>query len=265
MICREITKEIEVRYPKKYAMDWDNVGLQVGRNDKEVKKIYIALDATDEVIDEAVAWGADMLLTHHPMIFKAMKKINDENFIGRRVLTLIQNDISYYAMHTNYDVMGMAELAGEVLKLKNPEVLEVTGSMQEESGEIPVGIGRVADLEQSLTLRECGELVKQCFDLPNVKIFGDPKMQVHRLGVFPGSGKSAIGVSLRKGVDVLVTGDIDHHEGIDAVAQGMAVIDAGHYGVEHIYIADMERFCREHFPEVEVKTAGIRQPFWILE
>ena len=210
MICREIIKEIEARFPKHYAMEWDNVGLQVGRSDKEVKRIYLALDATDEVIEEAADWGADMLITHHPMIFKAMKKINDEDFIGRRVLKLIRDDISYYAMHTNYDVMGMAELAG------------------------------------------------------NVKIFGEPDMQVHRLGVFPGSGKSAISVSLEKGVDVLVTGDIDHHEGIDAVAQKMAVIDAGHYGVEHIFIADMEHFCRERFPEAEIRTAKIRQPFWVL-
>ena len=107
-------------------------------------------------------------------------------------------------------------------------------------------------------------MVKKAFDLPNVKIFGEPDMQVHRLGVFPGSGKSAISVSLKKGVDVLVTGDIDHHEGIDAVAQKMAVIDAGHYGVEHIFIADMEHFCREKFPEAEIRTAKIRQPFWVL-
>ena len=222
MICREIIKEIEARFPKHYAMEWDNVGLQVGRSDKEVKRIYLALDATDEVIEEAADWGADMLITHHPMIFKAMKKINDEDFIGRRVLKLIRDDISYYAMHTNYD------------------------------------------LAQPMDLKSCAEMVKKAFDLPNVKIFGEPDMQVHRLGVFPGSGKSAISVSLEKGVDVLVTGDIDHHEGIDAVAQKMAVIDAGHYGVEHIFIADMEHFCREKFPEAEIRTAKIRQPFWVL-
>ena len=256
--------EIEARFPKHYAMEWDNVGLQVGRSDKEVKRIYLALDATDEVIEEAADWGADMLITHHPMIFKAMKKINDEDFIGRRVLKLIRDDISYYAMHTNYDVMGMAELAGKVLELSEPEVLEVTGSMHSESGEVPVGIGRVADLAQPMDLKSCAEMVKKAFDLPNVKIFGEPDMQVHRLGVFPGSGKSAISVSLEKGVDVLVTGDIDHHEGIDAVAQKMAVIDAGHYGVEHIFIADMEHFCREKFPEAEIRTAKIRQPFWVL-
>lgn len=261
MICQEIVDVIEKRYPKRYAMDWDNVGLLVGRHDKEVQKIFIALDATDEVVDEAVRMKADLLITHHPMIFRGMKQINDRDFIGRRVMKLIQNDISYYAMHTNYDVMGMADLAGEVLQMESPEVLEVTSV---EGNEIEEGIGRVSDLTSPMSLRECCEFVKESFGLPSIKVFGDPEMQVHRLGVFPGSGKSAIGVSLAKGVDVLVTGDIDHHEGIDAVAQGMAVIDAGHYGVEHIFIADMKGFCESHFPHISVETAQIQHPFWTM-
>ena len=264
MQCKDIMAMIEGTYPKSAALGFDNVGLQAGRSEKEVRRIYLALDTTDAVIEEAIAQEADMLITHHPLIFSPLKHITDEDFIGRRLLKLIRSDISYYAMHTNYDVMGMAELAGKVLELSEPEVLEVTGSMHSESGEVPVGIGRVADLAQPMDLKSCAEMVKKAFDLPNVKIFGEPDMQVHRLGVFPGSGKSAISVSLEKGVDVLVTGDIDHHEGIDAVAQKMAVIDAGHYGVEHIFIADMEHFCREKFPEAEIRTAKIRQPFWVL-
>ena len=106
MICSDIIQKIEERYPTRYALEWDNVGLLAGRMDKEIKKIYIALDATDEVIDEAVTWGADMLLTHHPMIFKPVKRVTDQDFIGRRLMKMIQNDLSYYAMHTNYDVNG---------------------------------------------------------------------------------------------------------------------------------------------------------------
>ena len=74
MICREIIKEIEARFPKHYAMEWDNVGLQVGRSDKEVKRIYLALDATDEVIEEAADWGADMLITACPLCMYNLKK-----------------------------------------------------------------------------------------------------------------------------------------------------------------------------------------------
>ena len=115
MLCKEIMEVIEQTYSRAYAMSWDNVGLLVGRDDKEVQKIYLAVDATDEVIDAAVSCHADMLVTHHPMIFGALKQINNRDFIGKRILRLIQNDISCYAMHTNYDVKGMAELSGKMM------------------------------------------------------------------------------------------------------------------------------------------------------
>ena len=262
MLCREIMKVIEERYPKQFSMDWDNVGLLAGRLDKEIHRIYLALDATDEVIEEAAAWKADMLITHHPMIFKAVKKITDEDFIGRRILRLVREDISYYAMHTNYDIMGMAALAGEYLGFENASVLEVT--CEGKDGMPEEGIGRIADLKSPMSLKECCKFVKERFALPSVKVFGDPDMRVSRLAVFPGSGKGAVSQALEKGADALVTGDIDHHEGIDAVAQNMAVIDAGHYGVEHIFIEDMRRFCEEKFPQLEVRTAKICHPFWVI-
>lgn len=260
MLCSEITKKIEERYPKQYAMDWDNVGLLVGRWEKEVQKIYIALDATDEVIEDARKWGADLLLTHHPMIFKGMKRITDQDFIGRRVLKLIQNDMAYYAMHTNYDVKGMAQLAGEYLEMKEQEVLEVTAK---EEGRVE-GIGRVGSLGSEMTLEECCQFVKKALGIPNVKVFGDLSRMVHRAAISPGSGKSVISSALQKNADVLITGDIDHHEGIDAVARGILIIDAGHYGTEYIYMEDMRKFCVGNFPDLQIKTAPIQQPFQIL-
>ena len=114
----------------RYALSWDNVGLLAGREDKEVAKIYVALDAKDEVVDEAILAGADMLVTHHPLIFSGMKQVNNQNFIGRRLVKLIQHDISYYAMHTNYDVKGMADLAADYLKLENCLIYHFICSIQ---------------------------------------------------------------------------------------------------------------------------------------
>ena len=107
MKCREIIENIEKSYPRNYALEWDNVGLLAGSHEKEVRRIYVALDATDEVIEAAIAAGADLLVTHHPMIFSPVSRITDEDFIGRRLLRLIQGNIAYYAMHTNYDVLRM--------------------------------------------------------------------------------------------------------------------------------------------------------------
>ena len=260
MECKKVIEILEKQSPKSYACDWDNVGLLVGREDKEIQKIYIALDATDEAIEEAIANGADMLLTHHPMIFKGMKRVTQEDFIGRRIIRLIQNDMVYYAMHTNFDVMGMADLAADYLGLSDTKVLEITSVS--ESGE--EGIGRYGSLKKEMTVRECCEEVKQAFSLENVKVFGDLERKVKTAAISPGSGRSVISNALQAGVDVLITGDIDHHEGIDAVAQKLTVIDAGHYGVEHIFIPYMEQYLKREAKELEIAVQPLTFPFQII-
>ena len=260
MLCKEIIQVIEASYPRSAALEFDNVGLLAGRAEKEAARVYLALDATDAVIDRAVEAGADMLITHHPLIFSPLKKVTDEDFVGRRVVRLIQNDIAYYAMHTNYDVLGMAPLAERILKIQNADVLDVTmsGDGKEE------GIGRVGDLEKSMTLEECCVYVKHRLKLGSLKVFGDMDRMVSRLAVSPGSGRSAVAPAIAKGADVLVTGDIGHHDGLDAVEQGLAVIDAGHYGTEYIFIDDMKRFLNEKLPVLDVITTPIIHPFQII-
>ena len=264
MLCKEIIQVIEASYPKEAALDFDNVGLLAGRLEKEVSKVYLALDATEEVIDKAIALGTDMLITHHPLIFSPMKRVTDEDFIGRRVVKLLQNDISYYAMHTNYDVLGMAELSGDKMNMKDAEILEVTAEGDIGEEDEPEGIGRVSDLEIPMTLRECCEDVKDAFHLGAVKVFGNLEDKVKRIAICPGSGKSVIQAALDKHADVLITGDIGHHEGIDAVAQGLAIIDGGHYGIEHIFIEDMRQYLEKNLKDVEVIAAPIIHPFLLV-
>ena len=256
MICKEVMRKLEERWNPSYALEWDNVGLLVGRDDKEVKRIYIALDATDEVIDEAVRTGADMLITHHPMIFSPIKKIHNLDFVGSRILKLIQNDISYYAMHTNFDVKGMAQLNQECLGLTDCEVLEETAP-----GE---GIGRVGALEGTMDLKQFAGKVRNDFEIPDVRMYGDPAAIIHRVAVSSGSGKSMIRGAIEKGADVIVTGDVDYHSAIDAVAQGIAVIDAGHYGTEYGFIAYMRQELETMFPELAVGTARVHHPYRVV-
>ena len=126
MRCSEIMNILEILSPVAFAEKWDNVGLLVGRRDKTVHKVMLALDATDDVVEQAVLQGADLLLTHHPLLFSPIKRITEDDFVGRRLYKLIRNDICYYAMHTNFDVMGMADAAADAMELLNPEVLDVT-------------------------------------------------------------------------------------------------------------------------------------------
>ena len=260
MKCSEICALIEQEYGTEYACDWDNVGLLAGRSTKEVKKILLSLDATDEVVRMAAEGGYDMLITHHPMLFSAIKRVTDQDMNGRRLLELIRNDISYYAMHTNYDVLGMADLSADYLKLEEREVLSVT----EETRDRCEGLGRVGMLSKQMSLRECGEFVKAALSLNDVKIYGDLEQPVHRAAICTGSGKSMISDVLAKGADVYVTGDIDHHTGIDAVAAGLAVIDAGHYGTEYIFMDAMKKKLGENFPELPITCAKVKSPYTIL-
>lgn len=260
MLCKEIISVIEAAYPCSAALDYDNVGLLAGRSDKEVSRIYLALDATDKVIEQAKEAGADMLITHHPLIFSPLGRVTDEDFISRRVVKLIQYDISYYAMHTNYDVLGMAELSKRVLGLKEDEVLDITTA----PGERPEGIGRVGILENPMTLEECCVYVKNKLKLGSVKVFGEMEKQVQRIAISPGSGKSAIIPSIRKGADVLVTGDIGHHDGVDALEQGLSIIDAGHYGTEYIFLEDMNAFLQNKLPCLNIMSAPVIHPFQVL-
>ncbi|MBS7306353.1 MAG: Nif3-like dinuclear metal center hexameric protein [Lachnospiraceae bacterium] len=260
MECALICESLEELSPKRFALSFDNVGLLVGRYDKDVKTIYIALDATDEVIDAAIECEADMLITHHPMIFSAIKSVRADDFIGRRILKLAKYDISYYAMHTNFDVMGMADAAADEIDLIERDVLQVT--YEDEIG--AEGIGRIGRLREEMSLIELCDFVKERFMLDTVKVFGDPDRLCNICAISPGSGKSMIKYAIEKGADVIITGDIDHHEGIDSVAQGLCVIDAGHFGIEKIFVPYMEEFIRREMPEIKVYTHEMTSPFMVL-
>lgn len=268
MRCGEIIRILEELAPRDYACDWDNPGLLAGRRAKGVRKILVAVDADDEAVELAVQGGADMLLTHHPLIFHPLKQINDGDFIGRRLLTLIGADISYYAMHTNFDIAPgcMGDLAAERLGLSGCAPLEVTGTDLRTGTEL-VGIGKVGRLPQPMTGAEIAGLVKERFGLPFVTAYGleTAAEPVEYVAISPGSGGSMVAPALKSVARVLVTGDIGHHTGIDAAAQGLAVIDAGHYGVEHIFMDFMAGYLREKLgDEVTVETAPLRFPERVL-
>ena len=260
MKVKELTGWLDGRYPANMAEHWDNVGLLVGDDEAEVHHVFLALDLTDTTLDEAIAAGADMIVTHHPMIFDGQKKINNHSFTGRRILKLIRNGIQYYAMHTNYDVLGMAELSADYLQLTDREVLSVTA--RTEQGE--EGFGRVGNLPHKMTLKECGEFVKEALSLNDVKVYGDPDKLVQKAAICTGSGKSMIKDVLAKGADVYVTGDIDHHTGIDAVASGLTIVDAGHYGTEYIFMKAMQKVLKENFPSLQTTCAKVKSPYMIL-
>ncbi len=261
MTVREIVHKLAAKYPPQLALDWDNPGLQVGDMERPVQKVYVALEATEVVIQECITWGADLLVTHHPLLMAGIKKVNSEEFHGRKVLLLAENKIAHYAMHTNYDVTEMSALAQKALDLKETQVLEPTGTFEDGA---TYGIGFVGLLPEAMMAEACCEYVKRAFALPAVRLFGDPKKSVRKIAVCPGSGKGMAAPALASGADMLVTGDIGHHDGLDAVDQGLLMMDAGHYGIEHIFIEQMGNYLQAEFPELSVRKAEILHPFAVL-
>jgi putative NIF3 family GTP cyclohydrolase 1 type 2 len=115
-----------------------------------------------------------------------------------------------------------------------------------------------------MSLRECAEYIKQKFHIPSVRVFGDLDATLEKAAISPGSGKSMIGAALESGAEVLITGDIGHHEGIDAVAQGLMIIDAGHFGIEQIFVSYMKEYIKREIPGLQVFTEIQKSPFVVL-
>ncbi|MCM1467606.1 MAG: Nif3-like dinuclear metal center hexameric protein [Alistipes sp.] len=259
MVCREIINIIEKICPLSAACPWDNPGLVAGDMDAEIHGVMVALDATDEVIDAAIAQKTNLLITHHPLIFGKISKINTEDTVGKRLMKLIQNGINCYAAHTNFDVKVMAGLAASMLGLEAPEVLEVTGI---EDG-VEEGIGKVSDVYESTAQTWINKL-KASFELENVIVYGATDKIVKRVAISPGSGKGMAEHALRKRADLLITGDIGHHDGIDAVEAGLTVVDAGHYGLEYIFIDYMAKYLERECGDVRMVTCKAGVPYKIL-
>jgi putative NIF3 family GTP cyclohydrolase 1 type 2 len=196
------------------------------------------------------------------MLFSPLKKINTDQFISARVVELLRHGMSCYAMHTNFDSSRMGVLCAERMGLPTEGEPPLADAFTYEGRSC--GIGVIGSYGAEISLGELAAQVKERFGLGHVKVFGALETPVTRMAICPGSGKSTIGDAIEKGAQVLLTGDIDHHSGLDAISQGLAIIDAGHYGLEHIFIEYMEQYIRTHVPEVEVVAQEKRLPYDIV-
>lgn len=266
MKCREVVEILDHLSPGKFACDWDNVGLLVGRQDQEVHKIMVALDASKEIVKRAAGEQVDLLITHHPMIFSAMKQVNETQFTGEKVLTLAEHGICYYAMHTNFDAVGgMADLAAgkQYLNLSDVSPIDISQADALE------GMGRYGRLPKPMTAEEVAEYVKERFGISFVMLYqskADAGKVFDKIAVMPGSGKSEMGQVAANGYELYLTGDYGHHEGLDALDMGLTVIDATHYGLEHIFIAYIAQYLREKLDGcgIEIVEADMGCPARVL-
>ena len=279
-----ITEKLEQLAPKAAACDWDNPGLLVGRSDREVSRIYVALDASCAVVDAAIDAGCDLIVTHHPIIFRGVKSINDQSALGLKLLDLIRNDVSVFSMHTNFDSCpgGMADIVCAALGLRKTGLMEPTGFLPKDTqngaaeglqlrvveterdvNPDAYGIGFTAELPELLSAAELAARVKACFGLPFVQYY-DAGMPIRRIACCPGSGRGELKEVLSLGVDAFLSGDMGHHEGLDLCEEGISLLDAGHYGLEHIFVHYIAEFLRTQFPEAEIIEEELHFPAQIV-
>ena len=243
MKLKDIISTLNELAPIQYSESWDNPGLLIGDDEKEISDIYIALDATSDVIEAAHKKNAGLILTHHPLIFHPVRRVSGDNYVGRRIMKIIAYDMALFAMHTDFDVTCMANEASARLGLIETKVLEPTLSED-------FGLGAMGYLKEDLSLKELAEKTKQAFGLENVAVYGDLEDTIVKVAVLPGSGASGIDSACMEGCDVLVTGDIGHHDGTDALEKGINIIDAGHYGIEKIFTGCLKDYISKTMPEL---------------
>jgi len=242
----EIKKIMETNFPIDLAYDWDNVGLQVGTLNKEISSILISLDLTKEVINEAIDAKSNLIIVHHPLLFRAIKKITLDSYLGKCIELLIKNDIALYVAHTNFDLsnVGMNTILADKLKLSNHTPLDYVTEDE--------GLGRIGFVN-TVSTKEYIDTVKEIFRINDVRFIGDINKKVSRVAVCGGSGADLFMKSKLQKADILITGDVSYHKALDALAIGMNILDVGH---------NIEKIYAEHLKEILIKE-GVSKPIII--
>lgn len=242
----DILNYMESVAPRYMQYEWDNTGMLCGSRSKTVKKILVALDPFEEVCREAAEEGADLLITHHPLIFSAPKAINDETDMGRAIMVLIQNGITAVNAHTNLDCAphGVNDTLAAVLGLSDVSIVDPKGD-DPQYGLLRMGTVPVQSLESFLPL------VKKRLGCKGLR-YVDCGKPVHKVAVGGGSCGSDLPDAISAGCDTFVTADVKYNQFHDAKAAGINLIDAGHFHTENPVCAVLAKKLWSAFPEVEV-------------
>lgn len=271
----DIARLLEQIAPAHLSEQWDNCGLQVGSIRWGVKKIWIALDPLNKVIEDAGQCDVDMVITHHPLIFKALKHVDVESLEGKVIAKAINHRIAVYAAHTNLDSAtgGINDVLARRIGLRNLRpMIFPEGSIDpdEASGASDVvGIGRIGDLSEPLTVKKWIGEIKKSFGIEYVKAVGDIDRIAYRAAVCSGSGGSLVDTFLASDADVFITGDMRYHDAIAVEDAGRACIDIGHFASEHIILnaltAKLKAAAEKAGWDVEIEACMIeKDPFEVI-
>lgn len=241
---KDICTAIESAAPLNLQEDYDNAGLQVGDPEMEVTGALLCLDATEEIIDEALDRRCNMIVSHHPLIFKGIKSLTGRTAVERMVIKAIKNDIAVYSAHTNLDsaLEGVSYEMAHALGLENLKVLEP------KSDNPSTGLG-IIGTTPTVPKLEFLRLIKETFNVKALRYSGQsPQIVIRKVALCGGAGASMIKDAVQAGADIFITGDIKYHDyttyGLDII-----LVDVGHFESEFDATKILSRIIREKFPD----------------
>ena len=225
MEIRELLDKLCDKYPLSLQEEWDNSGLQIGNIENELKNILISLDLEDEGVDYAIENDCNLIITHHPYLFNGTKSIDFTDKFYDRLEKVIKNDITVFALHTNLDIAedGLNDNLCEILKIKDVKVLE-----QDKI----IGLGRYGFVEET-SAKDFAKSVKETLKANELVCYGDTDKKISKVALCGGAGQSLLDDALAHNCDLMITGDVSYHMGMDYANRGLFIIDAGHFASEN--------------------------------
>lgn len=238
---QELIDFLESVAPPELAESYDNVGLLIGDKNKQIHTVLVTMDADEAVAQEAKEIGADLVLSHHPLIFSPIKRLTGEDGTSRTIALLVKNDISLYSMHTNFDSVksGLGDLfLDKIAETANPIPLE---------GEHEHGIGRIADMKHPVSLEALLCHIKDAFSMETVRYVGDLNRQIRRIAVVNGGGAEYITAAKEQSADCFISGDVKYHHGRFAFENDIAMVEIPHYNAEIIFCDYLKKILAKQF------------------
>lgn len=232
--------------------NWDNSGFLIGNDNKNIKKILIALDLDENILNIAIDENFDMVITHHPLIFKPINKITNNTYDGNLILNIIKKDIILFTAHSNLDLAkeGVNDVLAKKLGLKNLKDLNLV--FKDEIYDY--GYGRIGEV-QEINLMQYLKIVKSKLDVEYLKVYGETDRIVSKIAICGGSGSSFIKDAYRAGAEVYITGDIKYHDGQLGHKLGMTIVDAGHYHTEKHILPEIKKYLLNNIDgDLEIKV-----------
>ncbi len=234
MQLEEVKIKLDELLKPNLAYDWDNVGLTVGEKSQQIQKVLLTLEINDSVINEAIENKVDLIISHHPLIFKPIKSITNMDKKGSMLFKLIKNSISVYIAHTNFDILngGLNDYISNLLLLKNIEKLAFENSDLE-------AMGRYGELETAMDIEDFISYVKIKLGLKHIRLVDGVKSQIKKIGIVAGSGMEYVNYAYELACDAYLTGDVKYHDAQDWLNKKMHILDIGHYGSEIHFKSNM--------------------------